>query len=68
MSYIREGKLLETCGDFFDQNYVKGSRRCWRSPHICERIWEAMEGYGRMWKGVEGYGRMWKTMECGRVI
>ena len=34
--YIR-GNVLEACGDFFNQKCVEGSRRLWRSPHICRR-------------------------------
>ena len=36
MPYVGEGKLLETCGDFFDQNCVEGSKSYLRSPHIVE--------------------------------
>ena len=55
--YLRRGNVLEPCGDFFDQSYVEGSRRLWRSlhnsrrfrrsPHLCRRVWNNVEGYGR---------------------
>ena len=35
--YIRRGNVLDTCGDFFDQIYVEGSKRPWRSLHNCRR-------------------------------
>ena len=56
--YIKRGNVLETCGDYFDQSYVKNSRRPWRSLHNCRRCWRCPHMCGRMWK----------TMECGRVV
>ena len=35
--YIRQGNVLDTCGDFYDQSYVEGSRRHWRSLHNFRR-------------------------------
>ena len=32
--YVRRGNVLEPCGDFFDQSYVEGSRRLWRSHEL----------------------------------
>ena len=56
--YIRRGNVLETYGDFFDQSYVEGSRRPWKSLH----------SWRRCWKCPHTCGRIWKTMECGRVV
>ena len=52
--YIRRGNVLEPCGDFFDQSYVEGSRRPWRSVHTCVEECEIM------WKDVEDHG-MWEN-------
>ena len=56
--YIRRENVLKTDGDFFDQSYVEGSKRPWRSLHNCRRCWRCPHMYERAWK----------TMECGRVV
>ena len=51
--YIKRGNVLNTCGDFFDQSYVKCSRRPWRSLHNCKRCWKCPHMSRRVWKNVE---------------
>ena len=61
--YIRRGNVLKPCGYFFDQSYVKGSRRPWRSLHNCRRYWKCPHMCRRVWKNVEGCGRPWNVGE-----
>ena len=36
--YIRGENVPETCESLLDKDYVEGSRRPWRSPHMCRRM------------------------------
>ena len=58
MPYIREGKLLETYGDLFDQNCVEVPKDA-GEVHTCVEdtrdIHTYVEGCGRVWKDVEDY-------------
>ena len=66
--YIRRKNVLDTCGDFFDQSYVEGSRRPWRSLHNCRRCWKCTHMCGRVWKNVEDH-EMWKSsLESSMVV
>ena len=64
--YVRRGNVLEPCGDFFDQSYVEGSRRLWRSLHNCRRCWKCPHLCRRVWNNVEEYGRPWNMGEYSR--
>ena len=62
--YIKRGNVLETCGDFFDQSYVEGSRRPWRSLHNCRRCWKCPH----VWKDVENHGMWESSLESSMVV
>ena len=64
--YLRRGNVLEPCGDFFDQSYVEGSRRLWRSLHNCRKCWKCPHMCRRVWNNVEEYGRPWNVGEKSR--
>ena len=64
--YVRRGNVLKPCGDFFDQSYVEGSRRLWRSLHNCIRCWKCPHLCRRVWNNVEEYGRPWNMGEYSR--
>ena len=66
--YIRRVNVLEPCGDFFDQSYMEGFRRPWRSLHNCRRCWKCPHICRRVWKNVEEYGRPWNVGEWSSIF
>ena len=66
--YIRRGNILGSDGDFFDQSYVEGFRRPWRSLHNCRRCWRCPHMCGRVWKDMEDH-EMWESsLESSMIV